>query len=491
MKRKKYIIEIKEILEKNNLISSSKINNNIEINYLSFNSKDIKDNTLFFCKGDNFTINYLTEAKEKGSNIYISEKKYNINMPYIIVKDIQKAMAVIAAFYYEYAYSDLILVGITGTKGKTTTLYLIKNIIESYTKEKCGIISSIEVNTGKKSILSNLTTPESIDLHKYFYEAKINNIKYMVMEVSSQSVKKDRIYGITFNYGIFLNISLDHISPKEHPNYADYLECKLGFIKKCENVICNKNTNNFNYIKKAANNLSTFSKRGNDFADALIVQKEIVNKELVLTIQYRNKQNKIKTKLIGDFNVENILAAYLLAKLLKINTESIKKGIYKTIVKGRMNTYKVNKKYIIVDYAHNFISFKNIYKTVKKYYPRKKIVTIFGCPGNKAFNRRKELAVLANKYSNYIILTSDDPNYENAKNICFEIAANINNTQCEIITNREKAIIKGINIFNSAVILVLGKGTENYQKINNKKTTYKGDTEIVKNYIKFLKKSNK
>lgn len=490
MKRKKYINEIKEILEKNNLILSSKLSDNFEINYLSFNSKNIKNNTLFFCKGDEFTINYLIEAKEKGSNIYISEKKYNINMPYIIVKDIQKAMAVISAFYYEYAYADLVLIGITGTKGKTTTLYLIKNIIENYTKEKCGIISSIEINTGKKNILSNLTTPESIDLHKYFYEAKNNKIKYMVMEVSSQSVKKDRIYGLTFNYGIFLNISPDHISPKEHPNYADYLECKLDFIKKCENVICNKNTNNFYNIKKNTNNLSTFSNKKNDFADALLIKKEIVNKELVLNIQYRNKQNKIKTKLIGDFNIDNILAAYLLAKLLKINTESIKSGIYKTIVKGRMDIYKINKKYIIVDYAHNFISFKNIYKTIKKYYPNKKIISIFGCPGNKAYNRRKELAILANKYSDYIILTSDDPNYENAKNICFEIASNVNDKPCEIIINREKAITKGISVFNSAIVLVLGKGTENYQRISSKRVPYKGDAEIVKNYIQFLKKSN-
>lgn len=491
MKKKKYIYEIKEILEKNNLISSTKLNDNTQIDYLSFNSKDVKNNTLFFCKGDEFTINYLNEAKENGCNIYISEKKYNINIPCIIVKDIQKAMAIISAFYYDYAYQDLTLIGITGTKGKTTTLYLIKNIIECYTKSKCGIISSIEVNTGKKSILSNLTTPESIDLHKYFYEAKNNNIKFMVMEVSSQSEKKDRIYGLTFDYGIFLNITSDHISPNEHPNFADYLECKLRFIKKCKNVICNKNTINYWNVKKCSNNLSTFSKNKTAFADALLINKEIINKELTLTIQYRNRQNKIKTKLIGDFNIDNILAAYLLAKLLKINTTSIKNGIYKTVVAGRMDIYNINKKYVVIDYAHNYISFKNVYKTIKKYFPNKKIVSIFGCPGNKAFNRRKELALLADKYSDYIILTSDDPNYENPKNICFDIASNISNTPHEILINREKAIIKGINIFRSSMVLILGKGTENYQRINGKKISYKKDDEIVKNYIKFLKKSNK
>ncbi len=491
MKKKKYIYEIKEILEKNNLIVYSKLTNNYEINYLSFNSKDIKNNTLFFCKGEEFTIKYLNEAIKKGSNIYISEKKHNVNSQYIIVKDIQKAMATISAFYYEYAYKDLTLIGITGTKGKTTTLYLIKNIIESYTKEKCGIISSIEISTGKKNVSSSLTTPESIDLHKYFYEAKENHIKYIVMEVSSQSEKKDRIYGITFDYGIFLNISNDHISPKEHPNYADYLECKLDFIKKCKKVICNKNTNNFFNVKKCANNILTFSKNKNDLADVLLIEKMIINNETYLIIQYRNKQNKIKTKLIGDFNIENILAAYSLAKLLKINTESIKNGIYKTTVEGRMNIYNIGKKNIIVDYAHNYISFKNVFKTIRKYYPNKKIVSVFGCPGNKAFNRRKELAVLADKYSNYIILTSDDPNFENSKNICYEIASNISNTPHEILINREKAITKGINIFRSGVVLVLGKGTENYQRINGKKVTYIGDTQVIKNYINFLKKSDK
>ena len=241
--------EIKQILEVNNLLIEYKIIDDINIKSISCDSREIEEDSLFFCKGNSFKEEYLKEAIKNGSKCYISEKYFDkYDCSYFIVSDILKAMALISAKFYNYPAKDMHLIGITGTKGKTTTTYFLKSIFEKYLKSDVGIISSININTGKRIEESHLTTPESIDLHKIFNEIRESNIKYTIMEVSSQSYKRDRLYGVEFEYGIFTNIAEDHISQIEHPTFEDYLNCKIEFLRHCKTVIINKNTDYLDII---------------------------------------------------------------------------------------------------------------------------------------------------------------------------------------------------------------------------------------------------
>ena len=205
--------EIKQILQFNNLLVKYKIKYNINIKSISCDSREINEDSIFFCKGRNFTEKYLNEAIKKGSKCYISEKYFEgYDCSYFIVTDILKAMALISAKFYNYPAKDMNLIGVTGTKGKTTTTYFLKDIFEKYLNTNIGLISSIDINTGKRIEESHLTTPESIELNKYFCEMRESNFKYAVIEVSSQSYKRDRLYGVEFEYGVFTNIAEDHIS---------------------------------------------------------------------------------------------------------------------------------------------------------------------------------------------------------------------------------------------------------------------------------------
>ena len=220
-----------ELLEKNGIVKSHKISGLKEVGYISYNSSDVCENTLFICKGANFKKEYLINALSDGAICYISDKDMETDSDYIIVSDIRRAIALVANFYYENIWNKLKLVGITGTKGKSTTAYFIKYIIDEYLKSEnkpaSAIVSSIDTYDGVIEEESHLTTPEAFELHKHFKNAADSGIEYLTMEVSSQGLKYDRVYGIKYNVGCFLNIGVDHISDVEHPNADDYFYSKM------------------------------------------------------------------------------------------------------------------------------------------------------------------------------------------------------------------------------------------------------------------------
>lgn len=465
---------------------------NTKIYGVSCNSNNVVKDSIFICKGNNFNERYLDDAITKGAIFYLSEKDYNKKIPCILVKDIRKAMAIVTNIFYENARDTLDIVGITGTKGKSTTAYYIKYILDEYLKEnlkrKCGIISSIKTYDGKNDEYSMLTTPESIELNERFYNMKESSIKNVVMEVSSQALKYDRTFGIKFKVGVFLNISEDHISPVEHSDFEDYFNSKLQIFKQTEIACVNLDSDYSDRILKEANKhckkVITFSMKNKD-ADVYATNIE----KSGLGIKFNVKSNDFNREFIlnmpGIFNVENALAAISVAIALKIDSRFIYSGLKIAKTEGRMEIFKsdISSKLVIVDYAHNKLSFEKVFESAKEEYPNRQIVCVFGCPGNKAVNRRVELPSVASKYSTKIYLTSDDPGTENPQDICKEIAKNIK-TDYETIIDRKKAIEMAIKTSpEDSIVLVLGKGSEKIQKMGDKKEEYLSDIYYAKKYI--------
>lgn len=464
----------------------------IVFNNITYNSNDVDVNTLFICKGNNFKEEYLLNSLDKGVACYISEKKYE-NIPnsvgFVIVKDIRKALAVISNEYYDYSWRNFKSVGITGTKGKTTTSYFMKNIFDEFTKSKNAIISSIEIFDGKNNISSSLTTPESLELHSYFNNAVKNDVKYLVMEVSSQSIKLDRVFGVHYNVGVFLNISEDHISPNEHKSFDDYFSAKLELFKNCDIAVINGDSDYIENIIMAAQGCKTvvtygFEEKYDIYAKNIKKQDGCISFDVVTPKYTKN----FKIIMAGLFNVSNALAAISTAYVLDIPPEVIYDGLAKTTVKGRMEIYTNKDKNItaIVDYAHNKLSFEKIFDTIQKEYPNSNIISVFGAPGDKAFVRRKDLGLIAGKYSKKCFLTKDDPGSEDVINICKDIATYIDNVNgsYEIETNRADAIKKAIAMaLPNDIILIAGKGSETTQKLQNTTEEYKSDSYYAKLYL--------
>lgn len=470
---------------------------------IAHNSKNVVPNTLYICKGLNYKAEYLDEAIKRGASIYVAESQ-NISkpdFPHIIVNDIRKALAVISSLFYDYPYKKLNMIGITGTKGKSTTAYYIKSILDNYMKSKnlpdTAIVSSIDTYDGKTCKESFITSPESIDLQELIANAVDCKIQNLVMEVSSQALKLDRVYGIPYKFGIFLNISEDHISSIEHPDFDDYFNSKLKLFKQTEIACVNLDADNSNTIlehAKESKKVITFSTK-NSKADVYGYNIKRVNHAFT-TFRVKTSQfdKEFALAMPGVFNVENALAAICVAMAMNIPYENIYEALKTVRVSGRMESFvsKDGNTIIIVDYAHNKLSFEKLYSSTKQEYPGKKIITVFGCPGGKAKNRRKDMGTLAGIHSDFSYLTTDDPGPENALDICNEIANYIEqkNGEYKIIEDRGEAIKEAILNNPGCVILVAGKGNDSTQKCGTKYIPYLTDTKYAEMALKEYDEKN-
>ncbi|MBJ8325217.1 UDP-N-acetylmuramoyl-L-alanyl-D-glutamate--L-lysine ligase [Streptococcus pacificus] len=446
-------------------------------NAISYDSRNVSKSTLFFAKGREFNKSYLEQAISDGLQYYVSEIDYELTIPVILVNDIKQAMSLIAQAFYDYPQNKLKLLAFTGTKGKTTAAYYAYHILKQ--NHRPALLSTMNTTLdGKTFFKSALTTPESIDLLAMMAQAVKNGRTHLIMEVSSQAYLMKRVYGITFDVGVFLNISPDHIGPIEHPTFEDYFYHKRLLLENSRFVVINHQMDHFDLIREqVANQPHEFYGKNSD---------NTISKSQSFSFEVTGKlAGHYDSQLIGHFNQENALASALAAFELGASLEDIKKGIAETVVPGRMEVLtQTNGARVFVDYAHNGVSLKQLLSVVTQHQTGQ-IVLIIGATGNKGESRRKDFGEVINQFPQiHVILTSDDPNYEDPIVIAQEIASHITR-QVDIIADRKSAIKKAMTLTNKAsdAVVIAGKGADAYQIVDGQKVAYEGDIVIAKNYL--------
>lgn len=469
-----------------------------KIEYLSYNSMDVKGGTLFICKGRTFKEEYLLSAAEKGAVCYMAEEELSTELPAIIVKDVRKAMSLISEFFYGGIWNEkLDMIGITGTKGKTTTAYFIKAVMDAYTaslgEKPIGLITGVYKYDGEKTEKSNkMTTPETLELHSHLAKCAENGCKYLVMEASSQGFKYRRTDALKFRVGCFLNISEDHISKYEHRDMEDYFLSKLKIVEQSETVCLNLEMDE-QYRDRVAEKaraegkrLVTFGRReGADiFGFDIDAQIDCIR----MKVKEGSATEELFVNIGGFYNADNVLAAVATARALSVPFKIIREGLACVKVPGRMEVFSLPDKdvKVVVDYAHNKMSYEALFNSINIACPERKKLFIFGCTGERAFNRRKIAGEIADREADRIILTEDDYGNEPFEKICGEIKEHISEGKdVRTVKNREEAVTMGLEESEDGWIVVMtGFSTGNKLKRGNKFEPSLCDLDMVKKYIK-------
>ncbi|MDO1604969.1 UDP-N-acetylmuramoyl-L-alanyl-D-glutamate--2,6-diaminopimelate ligase [Lactobacillus sp. YT155] len=500
-------ISIKEaikLLRTHELLVSVEANENLVNDYISYNSKDIKENTMFFCKGMSFKKEYLQEAITQGVTTYVSEVKYDDvdDVNAIIVTDIQKAMALLSAMYFDNPQERLFIIAYTGTKGKTTSAYLTYSILEKMNQQKTALISTMDTIVGKEPEMkfkSKLTTPESLDLFREMRASVDNGMTHLVMEVSSQSYKKNRVYNLQYDVGIFLNISPDHIGKNEHPTFEDYLYCKKQIMANSNICIINKDTEHFEDVYDeakshvTAENIYLYSQTETEVDFQFIDQETEPTKGKFQLIAQSDKAKKMGIEadylvnLPGVFNESNSTAAAIATNIAGANRTEIAQGLAETVVPGRMEAIKTKKHgFVYIDYAHNYASMKALLSFAKENHANAKIIVVVGSTGDKGISRREGFARALNEYADEAILTTDDPGFENPQDICEEIDAKVDHQKVttKIVLDRISAISQALEMSNeNSIVIIAGKGADPYQKIKGVDEPYPTDATVARTIL--------
>lgn len=473
-------------------------NINLEISDIIYDSRKIIPNSLFIAlKGYNVDGHkYIPDAIEKGANCIVVEEEVNVaeNITVIKVDNTRHTLALLSNNYFENPAKHLTTIAITGTKGKTTTTFMIKKILEKSSK-KVGIIGTNGVFYNDTKHLIDNTTPESYDVYKYLREMVDAKIEYVAMEVSSQALKFNRCDGITFDYGIFTNLTHDHISDFEHPTMEDYINSKAKLFQRCKHGIFNIDDQNYQkMIEKATCTIYTYGyneKANIQIKDVQLIQDK---KTIGINMQLANDiNNTIKVNTPGIFSSYNATAAISVCHLIGATIDDIKEALETFSVKGRVEPVSVKDDVtFIIDYAHNGVSMENIVTTMREYHP-KRLITIFGCGGNRSKDRRYEMGEISGTLADFSIITSDNPRFEEPMAIIEDILIGMYKTNGKYTTipDRKEAIKYAIdNAQAGDIILLLGKGHEDYQEIEGIKHHF-DDREVVEEIINNLKETNK
>ena len=466
-----------------------------EVTSIENDSRKVIEGSLFFAiKG--FTTDgtqFIPNAIENGAKVILVDESAdikNLKLPQdvtlLVVPDARYAMAICSSNFYDHPSEKFKLVGVTGTKGKTTTTFMIKEILQKQ-GIKTGLIGTIAIYSGDKKIKdSDRTTPESIELQKIFKQMADDGCKVVVMEVSSQSLKLNRVAGCNFDIAVFTNFSEDHISEKEHPDMQDYFNSKLKLFKMCKYGFINIDDLQVCKVPKLVPECEIKTYGIDNACNLLAKDITITNSYVDFKVKIGDKNERIKVGIPGRFSVYNSLAAIEVATKLGCSVESIKEALLEVRVPGRSELVNNSKDLtIMIDYAHSPESLENILSAVKSY-TRGRVISLFGCGGDRDNRKRPIMGEISGKIADFTIITSDNPRTEDPEKIVEQIENGIKKTKGKYvcIVDRIEAIKYAINMASKKDIIVLaGKGHEPYQEINGKKFPF-DERIIVEQIIK-------
>ena len=471
-------------------------NTDIEINNLVYDSRKASKGDVFVCiKGAvSDGHGYALSVAQKGVAAIVIQDDIEITEDFndttiVKVEDTRLALAYMSAAFFGYPANELYTIGITGTKGKTTTTYMVRDILENC-GIKTGLIGTIQTIIGDEIIPSANTTPESYKVQEYFRKMVDAGLKCVVMEVSSQALMLHRTAGIMFDVGVFTNLEPDHIGPNEHSSFEDYARCKSLLFRQCKTGIFNSDSEHFSeMLLEHTCDVVTYGIKSEADYNAYDIQYRHAGGDIFTEFSVDGKSSMdVKLSMPGEFSVYNALCAIVISKQLDADDTKLLESLYSAKVPGRIEPVKVSSDFIVmIDYAHNAMSLKSLLTTIKEYGPTR-VVTLFGCGGSRSKDRRFEMGQVSGELSDFTIITSDNPRDEDPVAIMKDIETGINRTggKYTMVEDRQEAVKYAlVNAKPGDVILIAGKGHEDYQEIKGVKY-HMTDRELIENAAKEL-----
>lgn len=457
------------------------IGEDVEVNELRYNSRKVEKGDVFCCVVGTFTDghNYAAQAIEAGAAALVVERKLDVDIPQVLVKNTRVAMAEMAAAYYGHPADEMVMVGITGTNGKTSTSYMLKSIAERMGK-KVGLIGTIRNMIGDIIIDTERTTPESVDLQRMLRQMKDENVDVVIMEVSSHSLDQSRVHGISYDVGCFTNLTQDHLD--YHKTFENYFAAKKKLFTQSKKAVLNIDDP---YAVEIGEELDipVLTVGIREKADITASEIDITTRGVQFDFNYRNVTSRFNVPIPGLFSVFNAMSAAGIAISLGWTLDSIKYGLEHMVsVSGRLEPLPTGKNEftVLLDYAHTPDALENLLKTVRGF-ATGRVVTLFGCGGDRDHAKRPIMGEIAGRFSDFAIVTSDNPRSEDPMSIIEAVEDGVKKSGCEyiIVENRRDAIEYALkNAKKNDVIILAGKGHENYQEINGGKHHF-DEKEIV------------
>lgn len=466
-----------------------------EVNEVIYDSRKACPGAVFVCMAGSRVDShgFCSQVYEAGVRVFVTERPIALpeDATVVLVENGREALAHLSAARFGFPARKMVTIGVTGTKGKTTTTHMIKAILEACGK-KVGMIGTNGASFPGTFEPTKNTTPESYQLHQYFSRMAEAGCEYLVMEVSSQAVKMHRTDGILFDYGMFTNISPDHIGPDEHENFEEYLHCKSMIFKQSRTGIANQDDE---LVKKAAKNAlcPVYYYRLEGQADFWAEDIRYVAENRFVGLEFSMKgrlSGPVRVGIPGKFNAANALAALSVCSLLGLPQDKMRAALEKIHVDGRMEIACALEDFcVLIDYAHNAVSMESLLKTLRDYHPAR-LVVVFGCGGNRAKERRYAMGEMAGKLADFSILTADNSRFEKVEDILADIKEALvpaGGNYIEIPDRREAIRYALLHAQKGDMIAVIGKGHEDYQEVNGVRTHFL-DREVVDEVVQELGK---